>query len=269
MRSIILAIQFLTIIPVRLMGDVTERDIARCTKCFPVVGALQGLILLVSAWALGILLPPDIVGAFIVAIAIMTNGGFHLDGLADSFDALAVKSSGNAMADVEKRLAVMKDSSTGAIGVVAVATVILLKFVLIKNVLSFPVPLTALLVLFLVPVFSKWIMVPAIYHGTSARKDGLGKILIDASSFPQVVISSALTILLFVIVFVSHLAQCYDLRGLFLFSLLPAGYILALISVAFCSSRFGGLTGDTLGALSELSEILYLAGSYIWLQHSI
>ena len=65
----------------------------------------------------------------------------------------------------------MKDSVTGAIGVVAIVTGILLKFILIKNVLSFPVPLTAFLVFSFMPVFSKWLMVPAMYHGTSARND--------------------------------------------------------------------------------------------------
>ncbi len=269
MRSIILARQFLTIIPLKIKGDVTEKDIARCTSYFPLVGALQGLILLISAWALGTRFPADIVGGFIVAIAIITNGGFHLDGLADSFDALAVKSSGSRTADREKRLAVMKDSTTGAIGVVAVVAVILLKFVLIKNVLISPAPLTALLVLSLMPVFSKWAMVPAIYHGTSARNNGLGRILIDDSSSGQLIAATVIAVLLFGLVFSLHVIQYNRMHDMFFFSLLPAGYILALLTVVFCSGRFGGLTGDTLGALSELSEILYLTGSYIWLQHSI
>ncbi len=269
MRSIILAIQFLTIIPLRVKGDVTERDMARCAAFFPIVGALQGLILLVSARLLGATFPADISSAFIVAIAIITSGGFHLDGLADTFDALAVKSSGDATLDREKRLAVMKDSSTGAIGVVAVVTVLLLKLVLIRNELASPVPLTSLLVLFLMPVFSKWIMVPAIYHGTSARKDGLGRILIDDSSPSQIALATSIAILLFCVVFCAPVAQYNKLHGILFFILLPAGYIFALMAEAFCSARFGGLTGDNLGALSELSEILYLAGSFLWLQHSI
>ena len=269
MRSVNLAIQFLTVIPVRIKGNVSDADIARSAAFFPVAGALQGLILLISAVALSRILPPDITGGFIVAIAIVTNGGFHLDGLADTFDALAVKSSGDPATDTEKRLAVMKDSSTGAIGVVAVVTLILLKFVLVKNILSFPESLTAFLVLFLMPVFSKWIMVPAMYHGLPARNDGLGKLLIGKRSPERVIISTVLTTLLFGVALGTQLAKYYGLKGVLFFSLIPAGYLLALISISFFKKRFGGITGDTLGALSELSEIMYLTGSYIWLQHFI
>jgi len=269
MRSIILAIQFLTIIPVRPVGDVTEKDIARCTAFFPVVGALQGILLLVAAVTMNAIFPADIISAFIIAAAILTNGGFHLDGLADSFDAIAVKSSGNAVSDRERRLAVMKDSSTGAIGVVAVVTVILFKFALLRNVLSFPATPVVLSVIFLMPVFSKWTMVPAIHHGKSARNSGLGRILIDDSSSWQVFIAAVLAVLFFGIILAALPAGYSGLQALLFFSLLPAGYFLALTTVAFCAWRFGGLTGDTLGALSELSEILYLTGSFIWLRHSI
>jgi adenosylcobinamide-GDP ribazoletransferase len=269
MRSIILAIQFLTILPVRLKGVVSERDIARSAAFFPVVGVVQGVLLLSSAIPLICIVPPDIVSGFIIAIAIISNGGFHLDGLADTFDALAVKSSSDPVADREKRLSVMKDSSTGAIGVVAIVMVLLLKFVLIKNVLLFPDSLRAFLILFLMPVFSKWIMVPAMYLGKSARHDGLGKIFIESMSLQIVMFSSALAISIFAIIYITHLAGIFGLQALLIFGLIPAGYLLAHIAVLFCSKKFGGLTGDTLGALSELSEILYLMGSYLWLQHSI
>jgi len=269
MRSIMLALQFLTILPVRLKGVVSERDIAGSAAFFPIVGAVQGALLLFSAMALVRILPPDIMSGFIIAIAIISNGGFHLDGLADSFDALAVKSSGDPAVDREKRLAVMKDSSTGAIGVIAIVMVILLKFVLIKNVLLFPGPLTAFLILFLMPVFSRWIMVPAMYLGKSARHNGLGNIFIESMSLQIVILSSALAIFIFAIIFKIHLADIYGFWILFILGVLPAGYALAHMTVLFCSRKFGGLTGDTLGALSELSEILYLTGSYLWLRYSI
>ncbi len=269
MRYTFLAIQFLTILPLRLKGDVSESDIARCAAFFPLAGALQGLILLATAFALTLIFPADIASGFVIALAIMVNGAFHLDGLADTFDALAVKSSGDQSIDRDKRLAVMKDSSTGAIGVVAIVTVILLKFVLIKNLLSFPVPLTALLVLSFMPVFSKWIMVPAMYHGTSARNEGLGRLFIGPASPNVLIISSSLAFVLFILILVLHVWRYYGLHSLLLAGLFPAGYILALAGVASFTRRFGGLTGDTLGALSEIGELFYLTGSVICLQHFI
>lgn len=269
MRSILLAIQFLTILPVRLRGKISESDIARCATFFPLAGALQGFIQFAAAVVLTMIFPADIVSGFVIAIAIIINGGFHLDGLADTFDALAVKSSGDPVRDGAKRLSVMKDSVTGAIGVVAIITVILLKFILIKNVLSFPVPLTALLVFSFMPVFSKWIMVPAMYHGTSARNDGLGRLFIGPSSPNILISSSAIALVLFILTLALPIAHYYGPHILLLAGLLPGGYLLALAGVGFFTWRFGGLTGDTLGALSEIGEIFYLTGSFIWLRHFI
>jgi adenosylcobinamide-GDP ribazoletransferase len=269
MKHLLLALQFLTIIPVRVGGDPSEKEIADSSIFFPVIGALQGLLLLISALLLSRIFPLDIVSGFVIVMAVISNGGFHLDGLADTFDALAVKSSGDAMADREKRLAVMKDSLTGSIGVVAVVLIILLKFVLIRNLLSFPVPLTAFLLLFLMPVFSKWTMVPAMYLGVPARNSGLGKIFIDGASIRCLMFSSALMLVFFIGLFGAHIWIHYGLRGMPFFIMLPAGYLLALSCAGYCNKIFGGLTGDTLGALSELSEIFYLTGAYIWLQHCI
>ena len=261
MRSILLAIQFLTILPVRLKGEISESDIARCAAFFPLAGAVQGLMLFTATVMLSMI--------FVIALAILINGGFHLDGLADTFDALAVKSSGDPARDGAKRLSVMKDSVTGAIGVVAIVTVILLKFILIKNVLSFPVPLTAFLVFSFMPVFSKWLMVPAMYHGTSARNDGLGRLFIGPSSSNILIISSAIALVLFILTLLLPVSRYYGLHVLLLAGLFPAGYLLALSGVGFFTWRFGGLTGDTLGSLSEIGEIFYLTGSFIWLQHFI
>ncbi|HMK56459.1 MAG TPA: adenosylcobinamide-GDP ribazoletransferase [Dissulfurispiraceae bacterium] len=269
MRSILLAIQFLTILPVRVGGDISDRDIARCSSAFPVAGALQGLILFATAAGLSMIFPVGIVSAFVIAMSILINGGFHLDGLADTFDALAVKSSGNLMVDRGKRLAVMKDSTTGAIGVVAIVTVILLKFVLVSTVLALPAGVASLAVLFLMPVFSKWLMVPAMYHGTSARADGLGKMFIGPDTPAMLMVSSILALAIFGVIFVLRYARQFGPDGWLMLGIFPAGYLISLAAVHFFSFKFGGLTGDTLGALSEVGEIFYLTGACLWLQHSI
>ncbi len=269
MKRLLLALQFLTIIPVRTGGNPSEKELAESAIFFPVAGALQGLLLLLAALLLARVFPLDIVSGFVIVTAVISNGGFHLDGLADTFDALAVKSSGDAAADREKRLAVMKDSFTGSIGVTAVVLTILLEFVLIRNLLSYPVPLTAFLLLFMMPVFSKWTMVPAMYHGMPARNSGLGKIFIDGSDLHCLLFSSALAFVLFGGLLGAQLWLNYGLRGMTFFLILPAGYLFAYGCAVYCNKTFGGLTGDTLGAIGELSGIFYLTGAYIWLQHCI
>ena len=193
MRQLFLALQFLTIVPVKVNGMVTGKDMSGSAVFFPVVGALQGLFFVLSAALLSRFFSADITSCLVLVILIITNGGFHLDGLADTFDAMAVKACGDEEADREKRLSVMKDSTTGAIGAIAIVIAVLLKYLLVKNIFLYSSSITLYSLLFLMPVFSKWIMVPAMYLGTSARKDGLGRMFIDAVTKKDVVFASVIT----------------------------------------------------------------------------
>ncbi len=271
MKKILLAFQFLTIIPVKVKGDISEKEIARSANFFSFVGAFQGLIAASAGLFLIKVFSPEITGALIVFILILSNGGFHLDGLADTVDALAVKSSGDEKADRERRLAVMKDSSTGAIGVVSITLTILMKYLFIKDLFLINAPLPAVLsILFLMPVFSKWAMVPAMYHGISARRDGLGRIFIDNSSVNNVIFSSAAAIIFYILIAVLYPGKSYGSAVIVLFFVLFfVLYAFSFFSAKFCERKFGGLTGDTLGAIGEISEILFLMVALIWLQHSI
>jgi len=259
MRQLLLAFQFLTIIPLRIKGDISEKDISRSSAFFPIVGAFQGLLAACAALLLIKLFPSEIVSGLVILILIITNGGFHLDGLADTFDALAIKSSGDGAIDREKRLSVMKDSATGAIGVVAIVLTVLLKFLFIKNLFLKSSIFTVYYMLFFMPVFSKWVMIPAMYHGISARQNGLGKIFINNIRINTVIFSSLLITIFYLLIMELHLHKVYGPEAIFLFLILFAMlYIFSFISVKFCKKKFGGLTGDTLGAISEISEILFL-----------
>jgi adenosylcobinamide-GDP ribazoletransferase len=268
MKPLLLAFQFLTIIPVRVRGEVTERDLSRSASFFPLVGAFQGLIAVVIVLYPGKVFPPEITGALILLAWVLTNGGFHLDGLADTFDALGVKSTGDAGLDRERRLAVMKDSSSGSIGVTAIVFAVLLKFLFLSFMVSHAAPSASLTLLFLLPVFSNWVMVPSLYHGVSARPDGLGKLFIDSTGKSAVVLAS-----LFVVLFFSfssiYLYRAFGPGIITLFlSISIMLYLFSLLSVWFFRLRFGGLTGDNFGAIHEISEILFLLTVTRWLQRS-
>lgn len=270
MRQLLLAFQFLTIIPTRVRGDVSEREVAQSAAFFPAVGALQGSVLYGAASLLLMLFSPDITSGLIILLLIISNGGFHLDGLADTFDALSVKSKGDEALDRERRLAVMKDSATGAIGVVAIVITIVVKLLFIRHLLITAPIFTAYSAIFLMPVFSKWVMVPAMYHGTSARREGLGQVFIDGVALNTVITASLLVGLLFIIVAELHLLRMYGAESITLFLVLFISlYLFCLAAIRFCSRRFGGITGDTLGALSEIAEILFLAVFTLWLRRFI
>lgn len=268
-RGVLLAFQFCTIVPVNVSGDVTEKEIAASAAFFPLVGAFQGLLTAVAAFLLAKLVPPDVVAALALLCLILTNGGFDLDGLADTFDALAVKSSGDVERDRAKRLSVMRDSATGAIGVIALIMTLLLKFVLMRRFLSDFSVFTAGTVFFLMAIFSKWISVPVMYHAVSARKDGLGKIFIEHAGPGSIALSTGIIVLLILLVAVFNLLGGSLMNGVGLCACFCIGaYFLALLAVKFLVKRFGGLTGDHFGALTEVCELLFLLVAYIWLQRS-
>ncbi len=269
MKALLLAFQFLTIIPVGVERKISSDDLSRSAGFFPAVGAFQGLLAVSASYLFRRFFGPEIVPAVALLVLAASNGGFHLDGLADTFDALAVKSSGDSASDVEKRLSVMKDANTGPIGVISIVFAILLKFLLLRGLFLGLNNRAFYACLFMMPIYSKWSMVPPMYHGVNARRDGLGKTFIEHVDPAQVVLSTGLTIVLSFVIYgtflrgsgvLSMLALCIMLLGgLYLFGFLAAGY---------CLRKFGGVTGDIFGAISELSEIFFLLGASAWLLHS-
>ena len=266
MKGLLLAIQFLTIIPVPIRGKVTEGDVARAAAFFPAVGALQGLIAALAALLLVPFFSARVASGLVLLVLTAANGGFHLDGLADTFDAIAVKSTGDRAMDRQKRLSVMKDSTTGAIGVVAIAMTVLLKYLFISALFDCCQVRQAAYLLFLTAVYSKWAMVPALFHGKAARADGLGRIFVEGTG-ATVFLSS-----LFLLAIISLAAAWLSPSppgtdwGLMLLACLSL-YTLSLLWTFFCGRRFGGLTGDTAGAVGEMADMLFLAIAFLWFSH--
>ena len=270
MRQLFLALQFLTILPVKVRGTVKGKNMSGAAVFFPAAGAFQGLLAVCTALISFNFFTSEITSGLVLLTFIVISGGFHLDGLADTFDALAVKSSGDYTADRDKMLSIMKDSTTGAIGVVAIVMTILLKFLFLNNLLISSLPAYSYVFLFLMPVFSKWGMVATMYHGNSAREDGLGKMFIDNITLVKVVFASLLLIFFYAAADMLYMHKANWAGSIILFFLLFAvSYIFCLLSARFFAKRFGGLTGDTLGAAGEISEILFLMVASLWLPHSI
>ncbi len=262
MRKILLAFQFLTIIPVKEMKDVSEKEIGGASAFFPLIGCIQGVLFVVSAFLFLKIFPPELANGLLILVIVATSGGLHLDGLADTFDAIALRGGR------EKKLLVMKDSTIGPIGVIAIVLALLLKFLALNSLFHYSL-FTIHFSLFLMPVFSRWVIVTAIFHGKSARQDGLGKIFIENTKLKELVIATLLAIGCWLLVVSFLLSSLFTIHySLFLVSI-PVLYIFSLVSVWFCNKKFGGMTGDTFGAVSEISEILFLMMAVIWSQNYI
>lgn len=262
MKRFFIALQFLTILPVAKDMTVNEADIVKSSSVFVLVGLIQGILLIAVDYAAVRIFQHDLVIGILLLVLVLSNGGFHLDGLADTFDATAAKG------DKQKKLSVMKDGSIGPVGVIALFFALLLKFLALKNLSSFSL-FTFCSSLILMPAFSKWAMVTSMFHGKPARENGLGKIFIGKIGFIEMVVSTLILLLSCVTlqVFFDHSLSFaryifYAISAIFI-------YLLCRISVKFFSRQFGGLTGDTLGAISEITEIIFLFMVIAWSRFSI
>jgi len=257
MRSFLLALQFLTIIPVRVAGQVGERDVARSSALFPLVGLLQGLALVAADAIFTLVFHPDLALALVLLVLVLSSGGFHLDGLADTFDGLAAKG------DSRRKLEVMREGSVGAMGVIAVVFSLGIKYLALRSASS----LTAgayYLSLLSFPVLSKWAMVVGMFHGRPARGDGLGRMFIEGAGLREFIVGTVLTAFTITLPVLLMPSNFEPSRHLFHLGALVALYACARGICGLFSRRFGGLTGDALGAGGEIIENIYLLMVLAW-----
>jgi adenosylcobinamide-GDP ribazoletransferase len=272
MKRFLIALQFLTIIPVKNDMTVQEDDIAKSASLFVVVGFLQGLLLLATDYSARRIFHSELVIGLILLVLVLSNGGFHLDGLSDTFDALASKSEGEENRDKLKRLAIMKTGTVGPIGVTAIVFSLALKYLALNNLSHFQ-PFTYVSSLLLMPVLSKWAMVISIFHGKPAREDGLGRIFINRIGWKEIVISTGILLLLLLLSSVgfSRFFSLYvpNKQYIFYIFLLLSLWLFCRVEIKFFNKKFGGLTGDMLGATSEITEIIFLFMVIAWSRFSI
>ncbi len=275
-KQVAIAFQFLTIIPLKTRWNLSETEIARSSVFFPLIGAFQGIILSFSCIILNFIFSSYLTSGIIILIYVLMNGGFHLDGLSDTCDALSVKSTGNPEHDIKKRLLAMKDSSVGAVGAVAISLSILLKYLLFRELFLAGRQINPYIILFLMPVFTKWAMVQSMGMGKSAKAEGLGNIFIRNLRTRDIVFSTVNAILLsmfayYIFLFVtSQFVDTSPASHTISFLIFCAVELLVLFALCFLLSRwftkkFGGMTGDNLGAIHEVSEFIFLITALLWI----
>jgi len=242
MTSILSAFQFLTILPFKVKR-LTDGALAWAVVFFPIVGLVLGSILAGANYFLASYGFNEIASNIILVILlVILTGGLHLDGLSDTFDALF---SGKSK---EEMLAIMHDSHVGVMGVLAIISALLLKIAL----LSVIGPELKVKALILMCVLSRWSMPLSIYSFPYARQNGKAKTFIDG-----------MNIRIFLIATLIALVITYFLGGLIGISILGVTAACAYLTGIYIKSKIGGITGDTIGAVSELSEVIILVSFII------
>ncbi|WDI92764.1 adenosylcobinamide-GDP ribazoletransferase [Xanthomonas campestris] len=229
--GLLAAVGFLTRIPVPAWAFTRPGAQARSLPWYPLVGLLLGVLLLALAWCLRGA-APLLAAAIVLSSWVWLTGALHVDGLADSTDAWV-----GGMGDRARTLAIMKDPTSGPMAVTAVVLILLLKCAALTTLLP-----AAPAALWLAPLLARAAVVAAFLSTPYVRVDGIGSALMAA---PHKLLLLSLLL---------GCAAC-----------LLAGLMVATISISItalifwvwrrgCLQRIGGMTGDTCGALVELTE---------------
>jgi len=236
MNPLLAAIQFLTVIPFPKSFVAGEKELEKCAPFFPIVGLLIGLIVAAVDHLIGFILPPF--PASVITVIAMTgiSGGLHMDGLADTADGFF------SSRPRDKVLEIMRDSRTGVMGVIAVVFVIALKVSLL---MSLPLPFRFGIVM-LMPLAGRCSLVVMMAVLPYVRSEGgLATAFGKGKSWLSVLWSAVF------LVVTGWIAAQWIGTAVCLSSILIA----ALFSV-YCFRKIGGYTGDTLGAICEITEII-------------
>ena len=229
---------FLTIFPVAKNVSLDNQRFGPSMGLFPAVGLVLGLGLVICNWLLSPLLPRAVLDCLLLLLLILATGALHLDGIADMIDGLA---GGH---DRESSLRIMKDSRVGAMGVVGLVMLLLLKYLCLYH-----VPLeqkSAALVL--MPTAGRWCQVFLSRCSTYIRSEGgTGSAFVDHVGDNEL-LRASLTILLAVLIL-------FSFKGFWLAVLL---LLFAALLMHYFERRLGGVTGDVLGAATELMEVFSL-----------
>jgi len=245
--KILLALQFLTRIPIPGGVLYTEQRFADTPRYYPLVGAFVGLLCAALLLAAVQVFPQTLAVSLMVAGGILLTGAFHEDGLADTFDGVG------GGQDRDKALNIMKDSRLGTYGTLAIGLVLLCKIVALAS-LSVDILVIGLIA---GHALSRLSSIAVMATSDYVRDHGTGKPVSTGISRNSLFIAFAtgLICLLMVFVFVSATALVYGLLGL------AAGH--GFMRFIY-ERRLGGYTGDTLGAVQQMSELGFYLGLVAW-----
>jgi len=249
-RALRLSVGLLTVIPVGAIGDVDRRLGRSAILLAPVVGFLLGALAAAVLLVVQVLVPTSLgsllAAALAVAFLAYLTRALHLDGLADTADALGSGRPADTALEIARR---------GDVGPFGVVTLVL---VLLVQVGALAIAVDAgwgALALVLAVVTGRVAVVISCARGIpAARPEGLGALV--AGTVPRM----AAIAWVVAIVVASLAASVWGGGHFWLLPLAVAvGLAVALALVARSVQRLGGVTGDVLGAAAETAATVTLA----------
>ena len=266
MKGFLLLLSFMTRIPMP-KTEYDEEKLGKSMKYFPVVGIIVGFILLFFCIIFNFILKNISYSAVlplmiivVILTDLITTGALHLDGLADTFDGIF------SYRSKHKMLEIMKDSRLGSNGALALILYFLLKFILLFS-LTIESREGAIYAIMTYPVVSRFCSVVSCASSPYARGSGMGKTFVDNTKTCGLIVATVITLLYTIgmifmpfVLFTNYsLPIQIIMKSILIIVIIVA--LSALFAYAFSKlieRKIGGITGDTLGALLEISSLLYI-----------
>jgi len=245
LRLLLIAVQFLTRVPIPRWVGFEPDWLNQCARHFPLVGLGLGAFAVAVLWAAALVLPWPVAVLLSMASTVWLTGGFHEDGWADTCDGLG------GTVSRERALEIMKDSRLGSYAALGLFFMLAIKA---SALISLPWPAAAAALL-LGHAVSRAASVTLIrflpYAGDVAHAKA--KPLAQRISGVGWAVALGWALLVAVGVVAWHSAW-----AIAVLASIVAAAVGTLVCGRWFRRRLGGVTGDTLGAAQQVTELLVL-----------
>ncbi|MFT7372358.1 MAG: adenosylcobinamide-GDP ribazoletransferase [Oleiphilaceae bacterium] len=253
-QPLLIAIQFLSSLPVGHLPMPKDKDVGASLMFYPIVGALLGVILSVLALGLMQVFGSSLSAALLLTAWVVLTGALHIDGLADCADAWM-----GGLGSKSRTLELMKDPTSGPIAIATVILVLLVKYAALEALLTQAMVQQSYYLVLIWPLMLSRMSAMILFATTPyARKNGLGKAISEHLSSNAVWGVCCVVLVVACLVFRWHLV-----------TILVAGFAVFIYLRHLMLSRIDGCTGDTAGALIELSEVAILLACVAYFSMSL
>lgn len=237
MKSFLIAMQFLTRIKLSKTIVINTENFGRSGLYFPLVGLIIGSILALAFFFINQVFQPLTSVIIVITLEILVTGGLHLDGFMDSCDGIF---SGR---ERERMLEIMKDSRVGSMGVLGILLLLGLKTAFLLEIQTKDI----IPVIIVMPMLGRLAMIWVIMSFPSARENGLGEFFQKGTGGIRLYLIAVYAVLLCIIILP------FKMLFTVVLTMTSSYYLSSLIN-----KMLNGHTGDTYGAVSEVTELLFL-----------
>lgn len=247
---LVVAIQFLTRLPMPNLEGFQTSWLSESARYFPLVGALVGVIGVGVWWLSSMVFPPAVAIGLMMSASLLLTGAFHEDGFADVCDGFG---GGRTRESV---LTIMKDSRVGAYGAIGVTMLLGLKWSVLASLPSATFPL----IFVAAHIASRWCAIGIIWRLQYIRPDAEAKSkpLADSLDGGNWLLSGLLGAIVLLPGFLLIDPPARSQLSIVLLAALALSLIGTIFAGAYFRNRIGGYTGDCLGAAQQLAELSFL-----------